>query len=153
MKEYDVIIVGTGSGANLVENALGHGLSVAVVDKGPVGGTCLNVGCIPTKMLIYPADRIMEIREAEKFGIEAEIKSIDFSRIMNRMRSYVAESHDRMLKALESAKNFDFYAGEARFIGNYILEVNGKTIKGETIFLASGARPTIPKIPGLDSVP
>jgi len=153
MKEYDVIIVGTGSGAVLVENALSHGLSAALVDKGPVGGTCLNLGCIPTKILIYPADRIMEIREAEKFGIEAEIKAIDFSRIMRHMRDQVGESHDRMRRSLERAKDFDFYFGEARFTGDYTLEVNGQRIKGETIFLASGARPTIPDIHGIDTVP
>jgi len=153
MKEYDVIIVGTGSGANLVEQALGHGLSVALIDKGPVGGTCLNLGCIPTKMLIYPADRIMEIREAEKFGIEAEIKAIDFSRIMERMRGLVAESHDRIRKSLERAQEFDFYSGEAHFSGDYTLEINGQEIKGETFFLATGARPTIPDIRGIDSIP
>jgi len=153
MKKYDVVIVGTGSGAGLIENALAHGKSVAVIDKGPVGGTCLNVGCIPTKLLIYPADRIMEVRSAAKFGIEAEIKNIDFSRIMGRMRSHVAHSHDRILKGLQAAKDFDFYCGEARFTGDHTLEVKGNTVKGDTIFLASGARPTIPPIDGLDGVP
>lgn len=111
MKEYDVVIVGTGSGATLIEWALGHDMSVALVDKGPVGGTCLNLGCIPTKMMIFPADRIMEIREAEKFGIKADIKSVDFLRIMNRMREYVAKSHDHIRKSLKKMKGVDFYFG------------------------------------------
>lgn len=153
MKEYDAVIVGTGSGANLVEDALGHEMRVALIDKGPVGGTCLNVGCIPTKLMIYPADRLMEIREASGFGIEAEIGDIDFSRIMSHMRSHVAANHDRIRNFLEKTKEFDFYLGEARFIGDHTLEINGQSIKGELIFLASGARPRIPPIQGIDSIP
>ena len=66
MKKFDVIVIGSGSGGEIVESALSHNLSVAWVDKGPLGGTCPNVGCIPSKMLIYPADRVVEIQEAEK---------------------------------------------------------------------------------------
>jgi len=63
MKEYDVIVIGSGAGMIIVEGALSQGLKVALVDREPLGGTCLNVGCIPSKMLIYPADRIAEIQE------------------------------------------------------------------------------------------
>ncbi len=108
MKEYDVIIIGSGAGANLVNDALEHNKTVALVDKGPVGGTCLNVGCIPTKLIVYPADRIMEIREAKKLGITAEIKEIDFKAIMDRMRSKVKKSHDRIQEALEKAEGLRF---------------------------------------------
>jgi mycothione reductase len=124
MKEYDVVIVGSGSGANLVEDALEHNKTVALVDKGPVGGTCLNVGCIPTKMIIVPADRIMELREAKKLGIAAEVRDVDFTAIMERMRASVRKSHDRIREALEKAEDFDFYYGEAHFTGDYTLEVN-----------------------------
>jgi len=153
MKEYDVIVIGSGAGASLVNDALEHNKTVAMVDKGPVGGTCLNVGCIPTKLIVYPADRIMDIREAKKLGITAEIKEIDFKAIMDRMRSNVKKSHDRIQDALATAKDFDFYFGEARFIGDYTLEVTGQALKGKTIFIASGARPLIPPIKGIDDVP
>ena len=86
MKEYDVIVVGSGSGMLIVEEALSHGLTVALVDKGPYGGTCLNLGCIPSKTLVYPADVIVLIQEAKKLGIDAEIKGVDFGAIMERMR-------------------------------------------------------------------
>jgi mycothione reductase len=152
MKEYDVVIVGSGSGANLIEDALAHNKTVALVDKGPVGGTCLNVGCIPTKMIVYPADRIMEIRESGKLGITADIKSIDFAAIMGRMRRTVQKSHDHIQEALENSDDMDFYFGEAHFTGDYTLEVNDKTIKGKTIFLVSGARPLIPPIKGIESI-
>ena len=152
MKEYDVIIIGTGSGANLVNDALSHNKTVAIVDKGPAGGTCLNVGCIPTKMIVYPADRIMEIREARKFGITADIKSIDFAFIMERMRKTVKKSRDIIQKTLDEAKDFDFYGGEAHFTGEYTLDAGGRTIKGRMIFIVSGARPLIPPIKGIESI-
>jgi mycothione reductase len=81
MKQYDVIVIGSGAGASLVNASLIHGLSTALVERGPVGGTCLNLGCIPSKILIFPADRIMEIQEASKVGIRAEIREIDFQGI------------------------------------------------------------------------
>jgi pyruvate/2-oxoglutarate dehydrogenase complex dihydrolipoamide dehydrogenase (E3) component len=87
MKEYDVVVIGSGAGANILQPALSQGLKVALVDKGPLGGTCLNVGCIPSKMLIYPADRVVEINEAQKLGIKARITGIDFAAIMKRMQS------------------------------------------------------------------
>ena len=152
MKEYDVIIIGSGAGANLIGDALSHDMTVALVDKGPAGGTCLNVGCIPTKMIVYPADRIMEIREAKKFGITAEIKGIDFSFIMKRMREKIKKSHDHIQKSLEEAKDLDFYGGEAHFTGEHTLEVNDQTIKGRTIFIVTGARPLIPPIKGIEGI-
>ncbi len=152
VKEYDVIIIGSGAGANLVNDALSHNMTVALVDKGPAGGTCLNVGCIPTKMIVYPADRIMEIREAQKFGITAEIKGIDFAFIMERMRGKIKESHDHIQKSLDEAKDFDFYGGEAQFTGEYTLDAAVRTIKGKTIFIVSGARPLIPPITGIEAI-
>ncbi|MFH1100986.1 MAG: dihydrolipoyl dehydrogenase [Methanobacteriota archaeon] len=152
MKTYNVIVVGSGSGGEIVEAALSQGLTVSWVDKGPLGGTCLNVGCIPSKMLIYPADRIMEIQEAEKLGITAEIKNVDFHAVMERMRTPIRESHASMQQGIKQTKNLDYYHTEAFFTGDYTLEVQGKTIRGEKIFLGSGARPLIPPIHGIDSV-
>lgn len=102
--------------------------------------------------MVYPADRIVEIREAKKFGITAEIKDIDFAKIMERMRSVVKKSHDRIKESLENAEDFDFYFGDARFTGEYTLEVPGETIKGKSIFIATGARPFIPPIKGIENV-
>jgi len=119
----------------------------------PLGGTCLNVGCIPSKILIHPADRIREILEAKKLGITAEIKDIDFHAIMERVRQPIQESREGMEKGIQHAENLDYYKGEGHFIKDYALEILGKEIQGEKIFLGSGARPLIPPIKGLDSVP
>ena len=102
--------------------------------------------------MVYPADRIIEIREAAKFGISAEIRDIDFNAIMERMRLNVRKGHERIQEALNKAEDFDFYPGEGQFTGDHTLEVNGKTIKGKTIFLASGARPFIPRLTGIEGI-
>ena len=151
MKQYDVIVIGSGCGMNIVEEALAHELSVALVDKGPVGGTCANLGCIPSKMLIFAADRIAEILEARKLGIEAEIKNIDFNFIMERMRKSVHENREHMKQGIAETKNLVFYEGEGHFFDDYTVEVNAEKIKGDKIFIASGSRPLIPPIKGLDS--
>jgi dihydrolipoamide dehydrogenase len=152
MKKYDVIVIGSGAGAMVAESALAHGLSVALVDKGPLGGTCLNLGCIPSKMLVYPADRILEIQQARKFGIHTEIREIDFGAIMERMRMKVRDSEQHIREAIKLSDDLDFYEGEGHFIGDSTLEVKGKKILGKKIFIAAGARPFIPRGIGLESV-
>ena len=152
IKKFDVIVIGSGSGGEIVESALSHGYSVAWIDKGPLGGTCLNVGCIPSKMLIYPADRIVEIQEAEKLGIKAEITNIDFEAIMSHMRQPIKESHRYIERGLQNTDSFHYYKGEGYFIGNNTIKINDEKIKGEKIFIGSGARPLIPKIKGLEGI-
>ncbi len=153
MKKYEVIVVGSGSGGEIVDAAISHGKKVAWVDKGPLGGTCLNVGCIPSKIVIHPADRIMEILEAKKLGITAEIKNIDFQAIMQRVQRPIQESHKAMEQGISHSENLDYYHDVGYFTKEYTLQVSGEEIKGEKIFLGSGARPLIPPVKGLDSVP
>ena len=152
MKEYDVIVIGSGCGMNIVEEALDHGMSVALADKGPLGGTCANLGCIPSKMLIFAADRIAEIQESVKLGIKSELKSIDFAFITERMRKFIRENQEHMRHGLSHAENLDFYEGEGHFVADYTIEVNGEGLKGDKIIIASGSRPLIPPIRDLDSV-
>jgi len=152
MKKFDVIVIGSGSGGEIVEAALSSGLSVGWVDKGPLGGTCLNVGCIPSKMLIYPADRIVEIQESEKLGIKAEIKDIDFDLIMKHMRKPISESKEHMEKGLQNTEYFTYYRGVGQFISDYTLKINKEEIKGDKIFIGSGARPFIPPIKGIENI-
>jgi len=152
VKKYDVIVVGSGCGMIIAEEATAHGLKVALVDKGPLGGTCLNLGCVPSKMLIHAADRIVEIQESPKLGIKAEFNSIDFNAIMERMRKSIKKEQDHIREGILAAENLDFYQGEGHFATDYTIEVNGERIKGENIFLASGSRPFIPPIKGVDTI-
>lgn len=152
MKKYDVIVIGSGCGMNIVDEALHLGLSVALMDKGPLGGTCANTGCIPSKMLIFAADRIAEIQEARELGIEAEIRNIDFGFIMERMRKSARENREHMKQGVAETKDLDFYEGSGRFVADHTIEVNGETIKGDKVFIAAGSRPLIPPIKGLEDV-
>jgi dihydrolipoamide dehydrogenase len=152
MKKYDLVVIGSGCGAIVSDEAVSHGQKVALIDKGPLGGTCLNLGCIPSKMLIYAADRAADIQEARKLGIEAEIKGIDFASIMERMRKSIKESRDHIRQGIRESKGLDLYEGVGHFVADYTLEVNGQQIKGEKIIIACGSRPFVPPIKGVDSI-
>ncbi|MBI2832263.1 MAG: dihydrolipoyl dehydrogenase [Chloroflexi bacterium] len=153
MKKYDVVVIGTGCGTSIVEEAIGHGFTAALIDKGPLlGGTCLNLGCIPSKMLILPADRVIELRDAKKLGIVAKIEKVDFNAIMERMRKSVGDSERHIRHELTHSKEMGFYEGEGHFVEDYTIEVNGEMLKGGKIFIASGSRPTVPPLKGLDTV-
>src|SRR5512136_2793043 len=116
MKKYDFVVIGSGCGANIADEAVGHGKKVAVIDRGPLGGTCLNVGCVPSKMLIYPADRIVEIQNSRKLGIEAQITQIDFASIMGRMRRLISEDQGGMHQSLKQIRNLDYFEAEGHFV-------------------------------------
>jgi dihydrolipoamide dehydrogenase len=103
-------------------------------------------------MLIYPADRIVEIQEAEKLGIKAEIKDINFSAIMKHMREPIRESHEHMERGLQNIDNFAYFKGIGQFVSEYALEINNEQVKGDKIFIGSGARPLIPPIKGIENV-
>ncbi len=152
MKQYDVLVIGSGCGALIANAAMAQGLSVAMVDRGPYGGTCLNVGCIPSKVLVFAADRVMEIRESHKLGIDVEIKGTDFAAIMKRMRDGRRATQEPLKDQVRSLEGLDLYEGEGRFVADHTVEVNGERIKGTRVFVASGSRPLIPGIRGLDSV-
>jgi dihydrolipoamide dehydrogenase len=151
-KTYDAVIIGSGAGMTAMEEALAGGASVALVDKGPLGGTCLNLGCFPSKLLIYPADRIVEIQNSGKLGIEAEIKSVDFKAIMTRMQNAILQERQDIRKSLKKLHNFDYYEGECHFIKEYTLQVNDQVVQGKKVFIAAGARPVVPPIKGLEKI-
>lgn len=153
IKTYDVVVIGSGSGGTIVDAALNQGLNVAWVDKGPLGGTCANVGCIPSKMLTVPADHIMEIREAGKLGITASVQEVDFPGIMERMRHPRSHTQHHMREAIRDVDNLDFYETEGHFIDNRTLQADKQRIRGEKIYIVAGARPHIPRVPGLDQIP
>ncbi|MFQ6039134.1 MAG: FAD-dependent oxidoreductase, partial [Candidatus Aminicenantales bacterium] len=149
MKEYDVVVIGSGAGSLIVDQALAHGLKVALVDHGPLGGTCLNVGCIPSKMLVFPADRVVEIQEAGRLGIQAEVRDIDFRGIMERTRTFVRQSREHISEGIRRTQGLDCYEATGRFVGDYTMEVGGQRIRGKRFFIASGARARIPALKGL----
>jgi len=154
MKTYDVIVVGAGDvGLAIAFKAVSKGLKVALVDKGHPGGTCVNSGCVPSKMLIYTADRIIETRENIKFSIRSGIIDVNFRAVLERMRSVVTRGRNSIKKAIEESENLHFISKEGHFSDEHTLEVAGDKIRGNKIFIATGARPSIPPLKGLDKVP
>ena len=152
MKNYDVIVIGAGVGLNVTFKAVSSGLRVALIDKGNPGGTCLNLGCVPSKVLIFPADRIVEIREAEKLGIHVKITRVDFSALMGRMKRTISLGRKYLVNAIKNSENLDFYNEQAYFVNEYTLKIKNQTIRGKKIFISSGSRPSIPPIKGLEKV-
>jgi dihydrolipoamide dehydrogenase len=152
MRQYDAIIIGTGRGLSLVRSAAAEGMKVAVVELGHPGGTCLNFGCIPSKLLISAADRLREIQEAPDFGIRAKIEDVDFNAIMKTMRDYVLKYREQRRDFLENNDQVDYYPVRGEFTEPYTLKVGEGQIKSRLIFLAPGARPAIPPLEGLNEI-
>jgi mycothione reductase len=150
---YDVIVIGGGSGLDIVDQAREAGLSVALVDKGPLGGTCSNVGCVPSKIIIASADRVVEIQEAERLGVRAHVDDVDFGWIMEEMRSLRAHELEERRHSAAMADDLDWYETEGHFVDERTLEVDGKLISGSKIFIAAGVRTQVPKVQGLSEIP
>lgn len=154
MKQYDAILVGTGSGLNLAQYVLQSdpNIQLAVIDKDPPGGICLTKGCIPTKLLVYPADLVRALDRYRRLGIDVALQKIDFAAIMKRMRATIEPEIDRIAESLRQLDNIDYFSDTAAFIEPHVIQVGRKRIGAETIFLCLGSRPRIPTIEKLDQV-
>ncbi|UCD95820.1 MAG: dihydrolipoyl dehydrogenase [Candidatus Bathyarchaeota archaeon] len=154
MKEYELIAIGTGSAMNIVGAVVQRNpeMKVAVIDKDEPGGICLTRGCIPSKMLLYPAELIRTIANTEKFGIDVQVKEVDFQRVMERMRKAIQKDIDTIRQGLSNSENIDYYPAPAEFVGPYKLRVSDQTITSKMILLCTGSKPTVPPIKGLEDV-
>ncbi len=150
---YDLVVIGAGSGTTVSAAAAEAGWSVAIVEAGPFGGTCLNRGCIPSKMLIHVADVARTIEGAHRFGIQARIERIDWAAIVERVFAEIDADAQGIEEGNEAAERIEVVSGVARFVGPRELEVDGRRLSGRHIVIAAGTRPSIPPIPGLDSFP
>ena len=152
MEQFDVLVIGSGSGMLVAEVAVEQGFKVALVEQGKMGGTCINVGCVPSKMLIYPADILATIKETNKLGINFKVDSIDFNNIMRRMHELV--NHDSAIQAaaVEATTNLTWFKEKGEFTSDYTMQVGSHTITAKVIFIVSGARAIIPLIKGIENV-
>jgi len=152
MERFDVLVIGSGSGMLIAPVAVGSGLKTAVVENGPMGGTCLNRGCVPSKMLIYPADVVSIIKEAQRLGVNARVNSIDFKNIMTRMRTLVNGDSSAQAQAVQVTSGLTWFKETGKFTSDYTMQVGEHTVTADRIFIVSGARPSIPSIKGIGQV-
>jgi mycothione reductase len=158
MHTVDFLVIGTGSGLDVANAAVNQGLSVAIVEKGPLGGTCLNRGCIPSKLLLYHADVLETVERADEFGIDATVEDVAFGDIVREVNEEVAADAASIQRGLRSSDEHDLFEGEARFVDERTVEIrggedDGARIQAETVLIAAGTRPAVPPIDGIDEVP
>ncbi len=152
MERFDVLVIGSGSGMLIASTAVGSGLKTAVVENGPMGGTCLNRGCVPSKMLIYPADVVSTIKAAQRLGVNAAVNSIDFQNIMSRMRTLVNGDSGAQANAVQVTSGLTWFKETGKFTSDYTMQVGMQAVTAERIFIVSGARPSVPPVKGIEQV-
>jgi dihydrolipoamide dehydrogenase len=161
MQKFDLIVIGGGSGLDVATSAAQHGLKVAIIERDRLGGTCLNKGCIPSKLLIHSADVIETIKHAAKFGIVVPEYRVEFRKIVQRVKGFTDHESDEIRNALADVKNPKLFTKECKFIGPKTLRLFGKDndndgdndqdiLTGDKILIAAGSRPRIPPIAGLE---
>ncbi len=152
-RTFDVLVAGGGTGRDIVLAAEALGLTVALVEKGPLGGTCHNRGCMPSKLLIHSADVAETIKGSHAFGIKAGVEHVDFPTIVKNVYAELdAETQERE-EHLRSLRNVAFYQMEGRFTGPKTMQVGGDEITADRVFIVGGTRPFVPNFKGLESVP
>jgi mycothione reductase len=151
MDHYDLVVLGAGSGNMIFSQDTAH-LRSAIVEPARFGGTCLNRGCIPSKMLVVAADAAAGVRSAGRLGVHATLDHVDWKGIRDRVFGRIDPIHDSAV-AYRRSLGIDVYTDPARFVSPKVLQVGPVQISAETIVVAVGSRPVVPAIPGLDGVP
>jgi dihydrolipoamide dehydrogenase len=151
--DTNMVVIGAGS-AGLVSSYIAAAVKakVTLVEKHKMGGDCLNTGCVPSKALIKAARTVNDIHKAKDLGIHVAEPTIDFPAVMERVRQVIRdiEPHDSVERY--SSLGVDCLQGEAKIISPWEVSVDGKTITTRNIVIATGARPFVPPIPGLDQL-
>jgi mycothione reductase len=156
---YDLVIVGTGSGNTIVNRRFAD-RKVAIVERGTFGGTCLNVGCIPTKMFVHTADLAAVPSISSRYGVDEQLNAVHWpqirDRIFGRIDPIAAAGSEYRHHGADNA-NVTVYDGTGRFTGTKELTVEGKdgttsVLTGDQFVIAAGSRPIVPFIPGLEEV-
>ncbi len=148
---HDLVIIGTGSGNSVITDEMDD-WRIALVEEGVVGGTCLNRGCIPTKMFVHTADVARSAATSEKFGLDTRFAGADWPAIRDRIFGRIDPIAVSGRAYRESSPNVDLYRDHGRFVGPKRLQVADRVLTADRFVLAAGARPFVPDVPGLDTV-
>ncbi|KMP11053.1 pyridine nucleotide-disulfide oxidoreductase [Candidatus Nitromaritima sp. SCGC AAA799-C22] len=151
--DYNIVVIGAGS-AGLVSAYIASAVKakVALIEKHKMGGDCLNTGCVPSKALIRSTKILSYIKRHREFGLKSASAEFDFAEVMERVQAVIkkVEPHDSIERY--SALGVDCITGSAKIVSPHEIRVNGKTLTTKNIIVATGARPAVPPIPGLDRV-
>ena len=149
MRSFDLLIIGAGSGNSII-GPEHDDWDIAIVERGRFGGTCLNVGCIPSKMFVYAAEIAELSADGERLGVQTRFGGADWPAIRDRIFGRIDPLAEGGRHYRETLPNVTVYSGTGRFVGSKQIEVAGEVITAERIVLAAGGRPTAPPVPGLD---
>jgi pyruvate/2-oxoglutarate dehydrogenase complex dihydrolipoamide dehydrogenase (E3) component len=153
MKTYDAIIIGSGQGGvPLATNLADKGWSVALIEKGDVGGSCINYGCTPTKTMISSARIAHYATIAPEFGIHLGKIKVNMAEVVGRKNEIVESFRSGVQDHIDSSPNLTLYRGHGRFVCPHEIEVEGERLKSDKIFINTGTRPRIVPLPGLDQI-
>ncbi|KIE49793.1 MAG: mycothione reductase [marine actinobacterium MedAcidi-G2B] len=152
MPHYDLLIIGAGSGNSIIDERHDD-WNIAIIEPGDFGGTCLNRGCVPSKMFIHTADRAYMAQQNAPFGIETNFISADWEKIRDRVFNRIDPITESGLNYRISLPNVTVYRSPGRFIDEKTILVDDDVITAEQIVVAAGARPSVPDIPGISEVP
>lgn len=147
-EHYDLIAVGGGSaGLSVAERAARYGARCAVVESGRLGGTCVNVGCVPKKIMWYAAALAHQLRDAPDYGFEVEHRGFDWAQLVRRREAHISAINTWYHTYLEDSDVTEI-AGHARFADPHTLDVGGRRIRADHVVIGTGGRPLIPDLPG-----
>src|SRR5690625_4299479 len=151
--DYDYIIIGSGASAfSSAIEAVNYGAKVAMIERGIVGGTCVNIGCVPSKTLLR-AGEINHLAKNNPFmGLQTSASDVDLAPLIKQKNELVSDLRNSKYVDLIDEYGFELIKGEVKFVDEKTIEVNGEQLSAKRFLIATGASPSVPKIPGLDEV-
>jgi dihydrolipoamide dehydrogenase len=152
MTDFDVLVIGGGTGNNVAAAAAEAGLETALVEPGPLGGTCLNRGCNPSKTLIQAANAANHVRDAGRFHVDATLDGVDHAAVVDEMDDLLGGIAAEMEARYREAENLTLFDEYTRFVDERTVELGGESVTAEKVVVAAGSRPVVPPIDGLDDV-
>ena len=148
--EYDLLVIGGGSGGLAhAQRASEYGARAAAIEYGPLGGTCVNVGCVPKKVMWYAAETRHHMEHAVDYGFDIDVKGHDWAALKARRDAYVKRLNGIYEKNLDR-RGVEYIAGAARFIDAHTVAVGDREYRADRIVIATGGRPIVPDIPGAE---